>query len=65
MLKVLSGISTLFSNHKVIQLEMLMILSLSKNPQSVILFQRITCNVLRTFMKKEDMEARATKTLGI
>jgi len=65
MLKVLSGISTLFSNHKVIQLEMLMILSLSKNPQSVILFQRITCNVLRTFMKKEDMEARVTKTLGI
>ena len=65
MLKVLSGISTLFSNHKVIQLEMLMILSLSKNPQSVILFQKITCNVLRTFMKKEDMEARVTKTLGI
>ena len=65
MLKVLSGISTLFSNHKVIQLEMLMILSLSKNQQSVILSQRIICNVLKTFTKKEDMEARVTKTLGI
>jgi hypothetical protein len=65
MLKVLSGISMHFSNHKVIQLEMLMILSLSKNLQSVILCQRIICKELKTFMKKEDMEARVTKTLGI
>jgi len=64
-LKVLSGISTLFSNLKVIQQEMLTILSLSKNLQSVILSLPIIWSVLKMFMRKEDMEVKGTKTHGM
>jgi len=65
MSKVPSGILTLFSNLKVIQLEMLTILSLSKNQRSVILSQLTTWKELKMYMKKEDMEVRVTKTPGM
>jgi len=55
----------LFSNLKVIQLEMLTILSLSKNLQHADLSQQITWNALKMFMKKEDMEVKGTKTHGM
>jgi len=65
MLKVPSGILMLFSNLKVIQLEMLMIPFLLRNQQSVILFQLIIWNVLKMFMKKVVMEVRGIKTHGM
>jgi hypothetical protein len=64
-LKALSGTSTVFSSHRVILLEIFMILSSLKTQQLAKTSQLIMQKELRTHMKREDMDLLVMVTNGV